>query len=195
MTFTPYVIQKTATGERAMDIGSRLLQDRIIMLTSDVNEVSASLIVAQMLFLEAEDPEKEILFYINSPGGAVTEGLAILDTMDYIKPDVRTIVMGQACSMGSLLAQAGTPGKRMVLPRSRTMIHQVSAGSKGTVMDMQIQLDEAVRMNEELTQIYVDRNSKGKTYEELKRDMSRDFFMSAQEAVDYGLADEIVKKR
>lgn len=195
MIFVPYVIQKTATGERAMDIHSRLLQDRIIMMTTDVNEQSASVIVAQLLFLEAEDHEKEILFYINSPGGSVTAGMSILDTMQFIKPDIRTVVMGQAASMGSLLAQAGAKGKRMILPHARHMIHQVSSGSQGTAIDMKIQLEETLRLNKELIEVYVKHNSKGKSYEELEKDMSRDFYMTAQEAVDYGLADEIVLNR
>ena len=195
MSLVPIVVEKTANGERSYDIYSRLLKDRIIMLTDGVNEVTASLIVAQLLFLEAEDHEKEILFYINSPGGLVTAGMAILDTMEFIKPDVRTVVMGQACSMGSLLAQAGTPGKRMMLPYARHMIHQPSGGTNGKVTDMEIDLKEIIKMKKTLTQIYVDHNSKGKTYEELAAAMERDFFMSAQEALDFGLVDEIVTKR
>lgn len=191
----PTVIEKSQNGERAYDIYSRLLKDRIVMLTTDVNEHSASLIVAQMLFLEAEDPDKEILFYINSPGGVVTAGMSIYDTMQFIKPDVRTVVMGQACSMGSLLAQAGAPGKRMILPNARHMIHQPSGGAGGQATDMEIQVKEILKMKQALTQIYVDHNSKGKTFKKLAADMERDFFMSAQEAVDYGLADEIVAKR
>jgi len=195
MSLVPIVVEKTANGERSYDIYSRLLKDRIIMLTDGVNEVTASLIVAQLLFLEAEDHEKEILFYINSPGGLVTAGMAILDTMEFIKPDVRTVVMGQACSMGSLLAQAGTPGKRMMLPYARHMIHQPSGGTNGKVTDMEIDLKEIIKMKKTLTQIYVDHNSKGKTYEQISADMERDYFMSAQEALDYGLIDEIVTKR
>jgi len=195
MSLVPIVVEKTTSGERSYDIYSRLLKDRIIMLTDGVNEVTASLIVAQLLFLEAEDHEKEILFYINSPGGLVTAGMAILDTMEFIKPDVRTVVMGQACSMGSLLAQAGTPGKRMMLPYARHMIHQPSGGTNGKVTDMEIDLKEIIKMKKTLTQIYVDHNSKGKTYEQISADMERDYFMSAQEALDYGLIDEIVTKR
>lgn len=195
MSLVPIVLEKTANGERSYDIYSRLLRDRIIMLTEDVNEVSASLIVAQMLFLEAEDSEKEILFYINSPGGVVTAGMSILDTMEFIKPDVRTVVMGQACSMGSLLAQAGAPGKRMILPYARHMIHQPSGGTRGKVTDMEIDLKEIIKMKKVLTQIYVDHNSKGKSYDQISADMDRDYFMSAQEALDYGLVDEIVTKR
>lgn len=191
----PIVVEKTQAGERSFDIYSRLLRDRIVMLTTGVDEHSANLVVAQMLFLEAEDPNKDILFYINSPGGVVTEGMAIYDTMQLIKPDVSTIVMGQACSMGSLLAQAGTPGKRFILPNARHMIHQPSGSAGGQATDMEIQVKEILKMKQVLTQIYVDHNSKGKTFENLAADMERDFFMSAQEAVEYGLADEIVTKR
>ena len=191
----PYVIQKTATGERAMDIGSRLLMDRIIMLDSDVNEHTASLIVAQLLFLESEDPDKDILFYINSPGGQVTAGMAIYDTMQFIKCDISTVVMGQACSMGSLLAQAGAAGKRLILPYARHMIHQPSGGARGQATDMLIQVNEILKMKKELTQIYVNHNSAGKTYDQLASDMERDNFMSANEAVAYGLADKIITKR
>ena len=191
----PMVVEQTAKGERSYDIYSRLLKDRIVMLDTDVNEHSASLVVAQMLFLEAEDPESDILFYINSPGGVVTAGMAIYDTMQFIKSDVSTIVMGQACSMGSLLAQAGTPGKRLILPRARHMIHQPSGGARGQATDMLIQVNEILKMKKELTQIYVDHNSANKTYADLENDMERDNFMSAQEAVDYGLADKIVSKR
>jgi ATP-dependent Clp protease protease subunit len=191
--FVPTVLEKTSNGERAYDIYSRLLRDRIIMLDTDVNEHSASLIVAQMLFLESEDATADILFYINSPGGSVTAGLSILDTMDFIKCDVSTIVLGQAASMGSLLASAGTKGKRHILPNARHMIHQVSSGSRGTVMDMQIQLEESLKLNTILTNIYV--ANTGKTYEQLKQDMSRDKFMSAAESVEYGLADHIMNRR
>jgi ATP-dependent Clp protease protease subunit len=165
------------------------------MLDTDVNEHSASLVVAQLLFLESEDATKDILFYINSPGGSVTAGMAIYDTMQFIKPDVSTIVMGQACSMGSLLATCGAPGKRMILPNARHMIHQPSGGAGGQATDMEIQVTEILKMKRNLTQIYVDHNSKGKLFDELSKDMERDNFMSAQEAVDYGLADEIVQKR
>jgi len=191
----PYVIQKTATGERAMDIGSRLLMDRIIMLDSDVNEHTASLIVAQLLFLESEDPDKDILFYINSPGGQVTAGMAIYDTMQFIKCDISTVVMGQACSMGSLLAQAGAAGKRLILPYARHMIHQPSGGARGQATDMLIQVNEILKMKKELTQIYVNHNTAGKTYDQLASDMERDNFMSADEAVAYGLADRVITKR
>jgi ATP-dependent Clp protease protease subunit len=191
----PMVLERTSQGERSYDLYSRLLKDRIVMLDTDVNEHSASLVVAQLLFLESEDANKDILFYINSPGGSVTAGMCIYDTMQFIKPDVSTIVMGQACSMGSLLATAGAPGKRMILPNARHMIHQPSGGAGGQATDMEIQVNEILKMKKNLTQIYVDHNGKGKTFEELSRVMERDNFMSAQEAVDYGLADEIITKR
>jgi ATP-dependent Clp protease protease subunit len=189
------VVEQTAKGERSYDIYSRLLKDRIVMLDTDVNEHSASLVVAQLLFLEAEDPDKDILFYINSPGGVVTAGMAIYDTMQFIKCDVSTVVMGQACSMGSLLAQAGAPGKRIILPSARHMIHQPSGGARGQATDMLIQVNEILKMKKELTQIYVKHNSAGKTFEKLAADMERDNFMSADEAVAYGLADKIVTTR
>jgi len=191
----PMVLERTSQGERSYDLYSRLLKDRIIMLDTDVNEHSASLIVAQLLFLESEDANKDILFYINSPGGVVTAGMCIYDTMQFIKPDVSTIVMGQACSMGSLLAASGAAGKRLILPNARHMIHQPSGGAGGQATDMEIQVTEILKMKKNLTQIYVDHNSKGKTFEELSKDMERDNFMSAQEAIDYGLVDEIITKR
>ena len=165
------------------------------MLDSDVDEHSASLIVAQMLFLESENPDKDISLYINSPGGSVTAGMAIYDTLQFIKPDVQTIVMGQACSMGSLLASSGAKGKRFILPNARHMIHQPSGGSRGQATDMLIQVTEILKMKQVLTEIYVKHNSAGKTFEEFTADMERDNFMSAQEAVDYGLADKILEKR
>ena len=201
----PMVVEQTAKGERSYDIYSRLLKDRIVMLDTDVNEHTASLIVAQMLFLEAEDPESDILFYVNSPGGSVSAGLAIYDTMQFIKSDVSTIVLGQACSMGSFLAQAGAPGKRLVLPESRTMIHRVSSGTPGTrgsvhVQDLQFEdtrrsFEEAKRINERLTELYVKHNTANKTYDELYEAMKFDTFLSAEEAVTYGLADRVVTKR
>lgn len=191
----PIVLEQTSKGERSYDIYSRLLKDRIVMLDTDVNNHSASLIVAQMLFLEADDPDKDILFYINSPGGVVTAGMAIYDTMQYIKCDVSTIVMGQACSMGSLLANAGAPGKRFILPNARHMIHQPSGGASGQATDIQIQAQEILKMKKYLTEIYVKHNSAGKTYEQLSADMERDFFMSAQEALEYGLVDKIIVNR
>jgi ATP-dependent Clp protease protease subunit len=191
----PMVVEQTAKGERSYDIYSRLLKDRIVMLDTDVNEHTASLIVAQMLFLESENPDKDILFYINSPGGVVTAGMAIYDTMQFIKCDVSTVVMGQACSMGSLLAQAGTAGKRLILPSARHMIHQPSGGARGQATDMLIQVNEILKMKKELTQIYVNHNTAGKTYDQLAADMERDNFMSAEEAVAYGLADRVITKR
>ena len=191
----PMVLERTSEGERSYDLYSRLLKDRIVMLDTDVNEHSASLVVAQLLYLESEDANKDILFYINSPGGVVTAGMAIYDTMQFIKPDGSTIVMGQACSMGSLLASSGAKGKRLILPNARHMIHQPSGGAGGQATDMEIQVTEILKMKKNLTQIYVDHNSKGKTFEELSKDMERDNFMSAQEAVDYGLADAIITKR
>jgi ATP-dependent Clp protease protease subunit len=190
----PMVIETEARGERAYDIYSRLLKDRIIMLDTDVNEHTASLLVAQLLFLESQGNE-DIHFFINSPGGGVTAGMAIYDTMQFIKPNVSTIVMGQACSMGSLLASAGAPGKRKILPNARHMIHQPSGGAGGQATDMQIQVEEIIKMKKNLTQIYVNHNSKGKTFEQFRHDMERDKFMSAQEALEYGLVDEIIKKR
>jgi len=191
----PMVVEQTAKGERSYDIYSRLLKDRIVMLDTDVNETSSSLVVAQMLYLEAEDPDTDILFYINSPGGVVTAGMAIYDTMNFIKCDVSTIVMGQACSMGSCLAQAGAAGKRLILPNARHMIHQPSGGARGQATDIQIQAQEILKMKKYLTEIYVKHNTRGKTFEELTNDMERDNFMSAQEAVAYGLADRIITTR
>ena len=190
----PMVIEQESRGERSYDIYSRLLKDRIVMLDTDVNEHSASLIVAQLLFLESQGKD-DSQFFINSPGGGVTAGMAIYDTMQFIKPNVSTIVMGQACSMGSLLAAAGAPGKRKILPNARHMIHQPSGGAGGQATDMQIQVEEIIKMKKNLTQIYVDHNSKGKTFEQFRHDMERDKFMSAQEALEYGLVDEIITKR
>ena len=191
----PMVLEQTAKGERSYDIYSRLLRDRIIMLHTDVNENSASLIVSQLLFLEADNPDKDISFYINSPGGAVTAGMAIYDTMQFIKCDVQTIVMGQACSMGSLLAQAGAAGKRSILANARHMIHQPSGGARGQATDMLIQVEEILAMKRNLTKIYVDHNSAGKTFDQLSADMERDNYMSADQAVAYGLADKVISKR
>jgi len=193
MSLVPMVVESTSKGERAYDIYSRLLKDRVIMLTTDVNEFSASLIVAQLLFLESEDATKEVLFYINSPGGSVTAGLSILDTMNFIKCDIRTVVMGQAASMGSLLASSGTKGKRMMLPNSRHLIHQPLGGAQGQASDMEIQVKEILRMKKQLTDIYV--ANTGKSYSELEKDMDRDNIMTASESVAYGLADEIITKR
>ena len=200
----PMVIETEAKGERAYDIYSRLLKDRIVMLDTDVNEHTSSLIVAQLLFLESQGNE-DITFFINSPGGSVTAGLAIYDTMQFIKPDVATYVMGQACSMGSFLAQAGQPGKRFVLPESRTMIHRVSSGTRGTSGSVHVQelefedakraIEESMRINKRLTELYVKHNTAGKTYEELYETMKFDTFLGAEEAVKYGLADKVISKR
>ena len=189
----PIVLENTSKGERSYDIYSRLLRDRIVMLDTDVNSHSASLIVAQMLFLEADDPQSDILFYINSPGGSVTAGMSIYDTMQYIQPDVRTIVLGQAASMGSLLACAGAPGKRMILPNARHMIHQPLGGAEGQATDVEIQARELLRWKTVLTDIYVEHT--GQNHETLRRDMERDNFMSAVQAVEYGLADKVIEKR
>lgn len=195
MNFIPYVIEKTSQGERSYDIYSRLLKERIVFLNGEVNDSVSNSICAQLLFLEADDPDADISFYINSPGGVVTAGMAMYDTMQYIKPDVSTIVMGQACSMGSLLAQAGTAGKRKILPNARHMIHQPSGGARGQATDMEIQVREILAMKKNLTEIYVKHNSAGKTYEQLSADMERDFFMSADDALAYGLVDEIIAQR
>ena len=205
MPLVPMVVEQEARGERSYDIYSRLMKDRIVMLNGPVEDNMANLIVAQLLFLESENPEKDINLYINSPGGAVTAGLAIYDTIQYIKADVRTIVMGQACSMGSFLAQAGTAGKRVVLPESRTMIHRVSSGTPGTsgsvhIQELQIEdinrhYEESQKINKRLTELYVKHNSAGKTYEELFETMKFDTFLTAEEAVDNGLADKVVESR
>ena len=195
MALVPMVVEQTGRGERSYDIYSRLLKDRIVMLTGEVNDMTANLVVAQMLFLESQNSAEDINFYINSPGGAVTAGLGIYDTMQFIKSPVSTIVMGQACSMGSFLAMAGEPGKRLVLPNSRTMIHQPSGGAGGQATDMQIQVDEILKMKKNLTETYVKHNSAGKTFEELEAAMERDNFMSAEEAVAYGLADRVVTRK
>ena len=191
----PMVVESTSKGERAYDIYSRLLKERVVMLNGEVEDHMASLVVAQLLFLESENPDKEINLFINSPGGVVTAGMSIYDTMQFIKCPVATYVMGQACSMGSLLAQAGAPGKRYMLPNARHMIHQPSGGARGQATDIQIQAREMQKMKENLTMIYVKHNSKGKTYEEFAADMERDFFMSAEEALSYGLIDHIIDKR
>ena len=191
----PTVIETEARGERAYDIYSRLLKDRIVMLDTDVNDHSASIIVAQLLFLESQDAERPINLYVNSPGGVITAGMAIYDTMQFIKSPVHTIVMGQACSMGSFLAQAGEPGKRKMLPHARHMIHQPSGGARGMQSDIEIQYKEISYLKKLLTDLYVKHNSRGKTYADFERDMDRDTFMSATEALEYGLIDEIVTKR
>jgi ATP-dependent Clp protease protease subunit len=189
----PVVIEHTSRGERSYDIYSRLLKDRVIMLDGEVNQHSASLIVAQLLFLESENPDKDINFYINSPGGSVTAGMAIYDTMQFIKCDVSTIVMGQAASMGSLLASAGAKGKRFILPNARHMIHQPLGGASGQATDVEIQARELLRWKRVLTDIYVEHT--GRDHASLAADMERDFFMTADEAVAYGLVDTKLVKR
>ena len=189
------VIEQTSKGERSYDIYSRLLKDRVVLIEGEVHDQMANLIVAQLLFLESEDDKKDISVYINSPGGSVTAGMAIYDAIQFIGPDVSTIVMGQACSMGSLLAQAGAKGKRYILPNARHMIHQPSGGAQGKATDMLIQVNEILEMKKVLTQIYVDHNSAGKNFEELAADMERDNFMSAAKAVEYGLADKVMTRR
>ena len=195
MTRVPMVIETTSKGERAYDIYSRLLKERIIMLNGPVEDGMANIIVAQLLFLESENPDKDISLFINSPGGVVTAGMCIYDTMQFIKPDVATYVMGQACSMGSLLATAGSKGKRFMLPNARHMIHQPSGGARGQATDMQIQVEEILKMKKSLTDIYVKHNSKGKTFAQFSHDMERDKFMSAEEALAYGLIDKIITER
>lgn len=201
----PMVLENTSKGERSYDIYSRLLRDRIVILDGEVNSHASSLITAQLLFLEADNPDKDISFYINSPGGSVTAGLAIYDTMQFIRPDVQTIVIGQAASMGSFLAQAGAAGKRFVLPESRTMIHRVSSGTPGTSGTVHVQelefedarrhFEESKRLNRRLTELYVKHNSAGKTYQELFETMKFDTFLSAEEAVAAGFADKVLTKR
>jgi ATP-dependent Clp protease protease subunit len=195
MTLVPMVVESTSKGERAYDIYSRLLRERIVMLNGPVEDGMANVIVAQLLFLESENPDKDISLFINSPGGVVTAGMSIYDTMQFIKPSVSTYVMGQACSMGSLLATAGAKGKRFMLPNARHMIHQPSGGARGQATDMQIQVEEIIKMKKTLTEIYVKHNSRGKTFAQMTADMERDKFMSAEEALDYGLVDKIITER
>lgn len=191
----PMVVEQTHRGERSYDIYSRLLKERIVFLTAQVEDHMATLICAQLLFLEAEDPKKPIAMYINSPGGVVTAGMSIYDTMQFISAPVHTIVMGQACSMGSFLANAGEPGHRYMLSNARHMIHQPSGGARGQATDIKIQYEEIQKMKESLTKTYVKHNSKGKTYEEMIADMERDYFMSAEEALAYGLCDRVISSR
>ena len=188
----PTVIEKTGRGERAYDIYSRLLKDRIIMLHGEVNDQSASLIVAQLLFLEAEDPEKDIYFYINSPGGVVTSGMAIFDTMNYIRPDVATICIGQAASMGAFLLSSGEKGKRYALPHARIMIDQPLGGAQGQATDIQIQAKEIQRLKDSLNQLLAKHT--GQDVQQIEDDTERDNFMSSQEACDYGLVDKVIEK-
>ena len=195
MSLVPMVLEQTSKGERSYDIYSRMLRDRVILLEGEVHDQMANLVVAQLLYLESEDSGKDISVYINSPGGSVTAGLAIYDAMQFVKPNIQTIVMGQACSMGSLLAQAGAAGKRHILPNARHMIHQPSGGARGQATDMLIQVEEILEMKRNLTSIYARHNSAGKSFEQLTQDMERDNFMSAEQAVAYGLADAVIKNR
>jgi len=192
MSYIPYVVEQTGRGERSYDIYSRLLKDRIIMLSGEVNDQVASSIVAQLLFLEAQDPDKDIYFYINSPGGVITSGLSMFDTMNYIKPDVVTICIGQAASMGAFLLSSGAKGKRYALPNSRIMIHQPSGGAQGQSTDIQIQAQEIQRLKDTLNEILASQT--GKTVKRVEKDTERDNFMSAKEAIEYGLIDKILTK-
>jgi ATP-dependent Clp protease protease subunit len=192
MNYIPYVVEQTGRGERSYDIYSRLLKDRIIMLSGEVNDQVASTIVAQLLFLEAQDPDKDIYFYINSPGGVITSGLSMYDTMNYIKPDIVTICMGQAASMGAFLLSSGTAGKRYALPNARIMIHQPSGGAQGQSTDIQIQAEEIQRLKDTLNEIMA--KNCGKKAKQLEKDTERDNFMSSKEAMEYGLIDKILTK-
>ena len=193
MSLVPYVVEQTSRGERSYDIFSRLLNDRIVMLSEEVNDTTASLIVAQLLYLEAQDPDKDIQFYINSPGGSVTAGLAIYDTMQYIKPDVSTICIGMAASMGAFLLSSGAKGKRIALPNAEIMIHQPSGGSQGQATDIQIQAEQILKIKKKLNEILA--GNTGKALEQIERDTERDHFMTAEEAREYGLIDKVIYKR
>ncbi|MDR0467806.1 MAG: ATP-dependent Clp endopeptidase proteolytic subunit ClpP [Campylobacteraceae bacterium] len=190
--YIPVVVEKTGRGERSYDIYSRLLKDRIVMLSGEINDDVASSVVAQMLFLEAEDPEKDIYFYINSPGGIVTSGFSIYDTMNYIKPDVATICIGQAASMGAFLLSSGEKGKRFALPNARIMIHQPLGGARGQATDIEIQTREILRLKETLNNIMA--KNTGQKFAKIAKDTDRDFFMSADEAKEYGLIDKVLEK-
>ena len=192
MSYIPYVVEQTGRGERSYDIYSRLLKDRIIMLSGEVNDQVASSVVAQLLFLEAQDPDKDIYFYINSPGGVITSGLSMFDTMNYIKPDIVTICIGQAASMGAFLLASGTKGKRYSLPHARIMIHQPSGGAQGQSTDIQIQAQEIQRLKDTLNEILAEKT--GKTAKRIEKDTERDNFMSAREALEYGLIDKVLTK-
>ena len=193
MSFIPYVVEQTSRGERSYDIFSRLLNDRIILLSEEVNDTTASLVVAQLLFLEAQDPDKDIQFYINSPGGSVTAGMAIYDTMQYIKADVSTICIGMAASMGAFLLSAGAKGKRIALPNAEIMIHQPSGGSQGQATDVQIQAERMLKMKKKLTAILAE--NAGKPYEVVAADCERDHYLTAEEAKEYGLIDKVIYNR
>ena len=190
--YIPYVIERTGRGERSYDIYSRLLKDRIIMLSGEIHDAVASSIVAQLLFLEAEDPDKDIYLYINSPGGVITSGMSIFDTMNYIKPDVATICIGQAASMGAFLLSAGAKGKRYALPHARIMIHQPLGGAQGQATDIEIQAKEILRLKKILNEILAENT--GQSYKKIAKDTERDFFMSAEEAKEYGLIDQVLQK-
>jgi ATP-dependent Clp protease protease subunit len=192
MSYIPYVVEQTGRGERSYDIYSRLLKDRIVMLSGEVNDAVASSIVAQLLFLEAEDPEKDIYFYINSPGGVVTAGMAIYDTMNYIRPDVSTICIGQAASMGAFLLSSGEKGKRYALPHARIMIHQPLGGAQGQATDIEIQANEILRIKKELNSILA--KNTGQSIKKVEKDTDRDNFMSAEECVKYGMIDKVLIK-
>ena len=193
MSFIPYVVEQTSRGERSYDLFSRLLNDRIVMLSEEVNDTTASLIVAQLLFLEAQDPDKDIQFYINSPGGSVTAGLAIYDTMQYIKPDVSTICVGMAASMGAFLLSSGAKGKRITLPNAEIMIHQPSGGSQGQATDIQIQAEQILKIKKKLNEMLA--ANTGRDIAEIERDTERDHFMTAEEAREYGIIDKVIYKR
>ena len=193
MSLVPYVVEQTSRGERSYDIFSRLLNDRIVMLSEEVNDTTASLIVAQLLYLEAQDPDKDIQFYINSPGGVITAGMAIYDTMQYIKPDVSTICIGMAASMGAFLLSSGAKGKRIALPNAEIMIHQPSGGSQGQATDIQIQAERILKVKRQLNEILA--GNTGKDISQIERDTERDHFMSAEEAREYGLIDKVIYKR
>ena len=193
MSLVPYVVEQTSRGERSYDIFSRLLNDRIVMLSEEVNDTTASLIVAQLLYLEAQDPDKDIQFYINSPGGSVTSGMAIYDTMQYIKPDVSTICIGMAASMGAFLLSSGAKGKRIALPNAEIMIHQPSGGSRGQATDIQIQAEQILKIKKRLNEILAENT--GRDVAEIERDTERDHFMTAEEAREYGLIDKVIYKR
>jgi ATP-dependent Clp protease protease subunit len=192
MSYIPYVIEQTGRGERSYDIYSRLLKDRIIMLSGEINDAVASSIVAQLLFLEAQDPDKDIYFYINSPGGVITSGFSIYDTMNYIKPEIVTICIGQAASMGAFLLACGSEGKRYALPSSRIMIHQPLGGAQGQATDIAIQAQEILRMKSYLNEILAEKT--GKKVKQIEKDTERDYFMTAEEAVEYGLIDKVLTK-
>lgn len=193
MNYVPYVIEQTNKGERSYDIYSRLLKDRIVFISGEIDDNTANVVVAQLLFLEAENPDKDINVYINSPGGSITAGMAIFDTMEYIKPDVSTMCIGMAASMGAFLLTAGAKGKRYALPNAEVMIHQPLGGAKGQASDIKIQADRIMKMRQDINKILSEKT--GKPYEQIEKDTDRDFFMTAQEAVEYGLIDKVFVKR